>query len=240
MVFSKNVRALAAIAMFGALAGPRAISSQVQTDANAGNAQRPKKLEKQIVELEDTKRRVASILREENGCSAWFREADPDPASVFESLHIEIGKKNREFVLRSTTQAGDRTYKHPWGARSNQLAGRNSVVEINPSWPFYVLSLPVMEIGGGGGLVSFEGHRILTVGGFAGDTPEARLAMLLHELAHVIGRIPQDDDSWDGRSTRNSEEVIRNCKSEIQNFARDSRIPNSSIAFSQHHRDSQE
>jgi hypothetical protein len=91
------------------------------------------------------------------------------------------------------------------------------VVEINPAGPFFVLSLPIMEVGGGAGLPSHEGNRVLTVGGFAGDTPEAQIVMLLHELAHVIGRIPEDNDSWDGRSTRNSEEVVRNCKKEIQN-----------------------
>jgi hypothetical protein len=76
-----------------------------------------------------------------------------------------------------------------------------------------------MGVGSGAGMLPDEGNRVLTVGGFAGNTPEAQIVMLLHELAHVIGRIPEDNDSWDGRSTRNSEEVVRNCKSEIQNYA---------------------
>ena len=219
MVSIKRVRALAAIALFGALLGPRMANSQVSTRENGANSQRSKKLSRKGLELQIARQRVLTILREENGCSVWFREADPDPAGVFDSLQIEIGKKNREFVLRSVDAKGDPIYKHPWGARSNQLAGKNSVVEINPAGPFFVLSLPIMEVGNGPRLASFEGNRVLTVGGFAGDTPEAQIVMLLHELAHVIGRIPEDNDSWDGRSTRNSEEVVRNCKSEIQNYA---------------------
>ena len=30
------------------------------------------------------------MLQTENACSAWFREAEPDPAGVFRSLHFEI------------------------------------------------------------------------------------------------------------------------------------------------------
>ena len=219
MVSIKSIRALAAIAVFGVLLGPRTASSQVSSGDNGANSQKSRKLAKQFMELQIAKQRVQSILREENGCSVWFREANPDPAGVFDSLQIEIGKKNRGYVLRSVDRKGDPVYKHPWGAWSNQLAGRHSVVEINPAGPFFVLSLPIMEVGGGASLVSFEGNRVLTVGGFAGDTPEAQIVMLLHELAHVIGRIPEDNDSWDGRSTRNSEEVVRNCKKEIQNYA---------------------
>jgi hypothetical protein len=32
--------------------------------------------------------------------------------------------------------------------------------------------------------------------------------------AYLIGRLPEDDDSWDGRSTRNTSEVSRHCKAE--------------------------
>jgi hypothetical protein len=39
--------------------------------------------------------------------------------------------------------------------------------------------------------------------------------MMLHELAHIIGRIPEDDDSWNRRSSQNTDEVLRHCKKEI-------------------------
>ena len=144
MVSIKSIHALAAFAVFGVLVGPRTANSQVSTGGSGANPQRSRKLAKESIELQIAKQRVQSILREENGCSVWFREADPDPAGVFDSLQIEIGKKNRGYVLRSVNRKGDRIYKHPWGARSNQLAGRYSVVEINPAGPFFVLSLPIM------------------------------------------------------------------------------------------------
>jgi len=219
MVYIKIVRALAAIALLCALVGPRAANPQAAASESGPNSSKLKGPAKRALELQNARQRVLSILQDENGCSAWFREADPDPAGVFESLQIEIGKKNREVVLRTIDRKGDRTYKHPWGARSNQLAGRNSVIELNPAGPFFVLSLPIMQVSAGRGFLTYEGSRILTVGGFAGDTPEVQIVMLLHELAHVTGRIPEDDDSWDGRSTRNSEEVVRNCKNEIQIYA---------------------
>jgi hypothetical protein len=218
MVYIKIVRALAAIALLGALLGPRTANPQAPASENGASSSKLRGPAKRALELQNARQRVLSILQDENGCSAWFREADPDPAGVFESLQIEIGKGNREVVLRTIDRKGDRTYKHPWGARSNQLAGRNSIVELNPAGPFFVLSLPIMQVSAGG-FVSYEGSRILTVGGFAGDTREVQIVMLLHELAHVTGRIPEDDDSWDGRSTRNSEEVARNCKNEIQIYA---------------------
>lgn len=218
-MFSKSVLALAAIALFGILLGPRPASSQASPIANGG-AVKQRKSTKSEVQLQHARARALSILREENGCSVWFREVDPDAAAVFESLKIEIARKNQEYVLRMTGARGEHSYKHPWGARSNQLAGRSSLVELNPGGPFFVMSLPVVESEAGRSFHYTGGeYRRLTVGGFPGDSPEAQITILLHELAHVIGRIPEDDDSWDGRSVRNTEEVLRNCRGEIQDYA---------------------
>jgi len=208
-VFSKSVSTLAAIVMFGVLLGPRPASSQVS----------PRKAAKNEVIVERARERVLSILQEENGCSAWFREADPNAAAVFESLHIGIAPRNREFVQRATDATGEHSYKHPWGARSNQLAGSGSLVEINPGGPFFVSSLPVVDAEAGGPFHFDWGNRTLTVGGFPGDSLEAQITILLHELGHVIGRIPEDDDSWDKRSSHNTEEVLRNCRGEVLDHA---------------------
>jgi len=217
-VFSRSVSTLAAIALFGILLGPRPASSQASPIQN-GSAVKQRKSTKSEVQLQHARERALSILREENACSVWFRETDPDAAAIFESLKIEIGRKNQEYVLRMTDARGEHSYKHPWGARSNQLAGRGSLVEVNPQGPFFVLSLPVVDAGAGGPFRFYEGTRLLTVGGFPGDSSEAQIAILLHELAHVIGRVPEDDDSWDGRSGRNTEEVLRNCRGEIRDYA---------------------
>src|SRR5712671_4800530 len=60
------------------------------------------------------------------------------------------------------------------------------------------------------------GNRMLTISSYNGDTPEAQITILLHELGHIIGRLPEDHDSWDGRSLRNTSEVSRHCKSETR------------------------
>jgi len=60
------------------------------------------------------------------------------------------------------------------------------------------------------------GNRLLVVSSYNGNTPEAQITILLHELGHIIGRLPEDDDSWDGRSFRNTSEVSRHCKSETR------------------------
>jgi hypothetical protein len=59
------------------------------------------------------------------------------------------------------------------------------------------------------------GYRLLVISSYPGNTPEAQITILLHELGHIIGRLPEDDDSWDGRSSRNTSEVLRHCKTEI-------------------------
>ena len=218
-MFSKSVSTLAAIALFGVLLGPRPANSQA-VPGESGEAAKQRKSTKSEVALQRARERTFSILRDENGCSAWFRQADPDAAAVFKSLKIGIARKNHEFVLRTTDARGVHSYKHPWGARSSQLAGRSSLVEVNPEGPFFMLRLPVADAGEGGDQFRYYGgSRTLTVGGFPGDSSEAQITILLHELAHVIGRIPKDDDSWDGRSGRNTEEVLRNCHGEVLDYA---------------------
>jgi len=63
-------------------------------------------------------------------------------------------------------------------------------------------------------------HRVLRVASYSGDTLQAQVTILLHELGHVIGRIPEDSDSWDGRSGENTAEVLRHCKDEIRMIAK--------------------
>jgi len=223
MVIVKRVQILASAGMvLSALIFPCMAKPEAGSAKRDGSAQELRNSDKREAVVQLARAHVLSILQAENGCSAWFREADADAAGVFDSLNIQIVAKNRGSVLRSTDGMGMRVYKHPWGARSNQMAGRNSRVELNPSGPFFIASSPVIETGTTGVLLHYIGYRNLSVGEFQGNTVEARLTILLHELAHVIGRIPEDDDSWDGRSSRNTEEVLHNCKSEIENYAQKS------------------
>jgi predicted Zn-dependent protease len=54
----------------------------------------------------------------------------------------------------------------------------------------------------------------MTVSRYNGDTREAQITILLHELGHIVGLLPEDDDSWNTRSMRNTAEVSRHCKAE--------------------------
>jgi len=52
---------------------------------------------------------------------------------------------------------------------------------------------------------------MLTISSYNGNTPEVQITILLHELGHIIGRLPEDD-----RSIRNTSEMSRHCKSETR------------------------
>jgi hypothetical protein len=79
-----------------------------------------------------------------------------------------------------------------------------------------------MQLDPGGTFARPGGNLMLTIASYNGNTPEAQITILLHELGHIIGRLPEDDDSWDGRSVRNTSEVSRHCKSETRAAAHNS------------------
>jgi len=165
--------------------------------------------------------RAIALLREENACSAWFRGSVDDPAAVFQSLQFKVTADEHTYISRVAGSHDIMTfYKHPWAARSWQLAGPNSTVLLNNGGAFFNSSSPVVELNHQGGFSRYLGFRMLTIGPFKGSTSEAQITTLLHELGHVTDRIPEDDDSWDGKSSRNTEEVLRHCKSDIQEFAK--------------------
>ena len=171
-------------------------------------------------ELERARQEVLKILRSQNGCSAWFQEADPDVAETFQSLRFEIVSEQNNFIQQTGDGHGGFLFKSPWAARTHELAGRDAVVEFNSRGPVFLASLPVVEIPSAHKAGGYHGFRQLTVGSFRGRSLAAQMTTLFHELAHVIGRIPVDDDSWDGRSQRNTQEVLRNCKADIRSAVR--------------------
>ena len=167
-------------------------------------------------ELERARQEVLTILRSQNGCSAWFREADPDVAKTFQSLRFEIVSEQNTFIQQTGDGHGGFLFKDPWAARTRELAGRDAVVEFNSHGSVFLASLPVVEIPSAHSAGRYRGFRQLTVGSFRGRSLAAQMTALLHELAHVIGRIPADDDSWDGRSKQNTQEVLHSCKTDIR------------------------
>jgi hypothetical protein len=159
------------------------------------------------------------ILQTENACTAWFREADPEPAEVFRSLHYEIEEHGPSYVFHMKADRGGDLFKHPWVARSTEREGRNATVVLNTNGAFFSSTSPIMEVEWRGIVPRLGGNHTLVVGPFSGNTAALQITTLLHELGHIIGRLPEDDDSWDGQSSRNTQEVLRHCRREIRAVA---------------------
>ena len=162
------------------------------------------------------RRQVLEILQPGNACTAWFQEADPDATEVFRSLHFEMEVGGTAYVYSVRDSARGQLFKYPWAARTTENGGRNSVIQLNGNGPFFNRTSRIMQLDPGGTFAWPAGNRMLTISSYNGDTPEAQITILLHELGHIIGRLPEDHDSWDGRSLRNTSEVSRHCKSETR------------------------
>lgn len=165
---------------------------------------------------------VLEILQPGNACTAWFKESDPDPAEVFRSLHFELERSGPSHIYGKRDPDRGLLFKHPWGAKSFESGGRDSIILLNANGAFFNRTSIVMQQDTGGFLARPSGNLRLSVSSYTGDTPEAQIVILLHELGHITGRLPEDDDSWDGRSSQNTSEVLQHCKTETQAAARNS------------------
>ena len=157
---------------------------------------------------------VLEILQQNNACAAWFQESDPDPAEVFRSLHFELEVSGPSYVYGIHDADRGMLFKHPWAAKAFQNGGRNSTILLNANGPFFNHRSTLMQLDPGGVIARPTGNFVLMISPFTGNSPGAQIVILLHELGHITGRIPSDDDSWDGRSGRNTAEVLRHCNAE--------------------------
>jgi hypothetical protein len=173
-------------------------------------------------EIARVRAQVLEILQQDNACTAWFKESDPDPADVFRSLHFELERNGPSRIYSQRDPGRGLRFKHPWGAKSFESGGRDSVILLNANGPFFNRTSIVMQQDPGGILARPSGNLPLSVSSYTGNTPQAQIVILLHELGHITGRLPEDDDSWDGRSSRNTSEVLRHCKTETRAAARNS------------------
>jgi hypothetical protein len=180
-------------------------------------------LGKQGETIARAREQVLEILQQGNACTAWFQGADPDPAEVIRSLHFALEMKGPSYVYRIRDSLGRQVLKHPWAAWSIENGGRDSTIQLNANGPFFNRTSVVMQLDPRGMPPRPDGNRLLTVSSYEGNTPEAQITILLHELGHIIGRLPEDADSWDGQSSRNTSEVLRHCKIETRAAAHNSR-----------------
>jgi hypothetical protein len=158
---------------------------------------------------------VISILTTENSCSAWFRQADPDPAAVFESLDFML-YDGPKFVAASRSPRGEMLFMHPYSAAVEENAGNNATIQLNANGPFFARAADILERDLPGSFAHFAGRMPLHVGPYDGDTLLAQITILLHELGHVIGRIPDDSSQLSGLSGQNTQRVLQACHAEIK------------------------
>ena len=159
---------------------------------------------------------VLEILQNDNACSAWFRELDFDTAGTFRTAHFVIEEKGQRYVLGFRLAGQGELFKHPWVASAIENAGRNSTIWLNANGAFFNGSSVLSERDIDGGLIRPVGMHVLRVDWYRGNTPEAQITTLLHELGHIVGRIPEDNDNTDGESARNTAEVLRHCRTEVR------------------------
>jgi hypothetical protein len=166
--------------------------------------------------------RTMIILRADSGCAAWFEDSTPAAADVFQSLHYQLVEGTAESASTVHLRVGlnAELWKNPWAAMSFENSGKNSTIRLNTHGAFFKGVSPVIGLDPRRWLQPGVGHRVLRVASYSGDTLQAQVTILLHELGHIIGRIPEDSDSWDGRSGENTAEVLRHCKDEIGTMAR--------------------
>lgn len=163
---------------------------------------------------------VLGILQSENACSAWYREKDADPADTFQSLEFDVDSKGPIYILESNLNPGLGLFWHPYVAMSAENAGPGATIKLNANGAFFHSDAAVRKGSREGGPMRAGGIRELKIDSYMGDTREAQITALLHELGHITGRIPPDPDKADGMSRRNTTEVLRFCRAEVESAAK--------------------
>jgi len=216
-LFELRLRVIAAAILAGTLFAPSPSYSESVSKIDDRFMLELSALGKQGDTIARAREQVLEILQQGNACTAWFQDADPDPAEVVRSLHFALEMRGPWYVFGILDSRGGQFFKHPWAARSIENGGRGSTILLNANGPFFNRTSFVMQMP-----TRPDANRLLTVSSYQGNTPEAQITILLHELGHIIGRLPEDDDSLDGRSSRNTSEVVRHCRIEIRATAHNS------------------
>jgi hypothetical protein len=160
--------------------------------------------------------KVLEILRSENACTEWFEAKEATPAATFQSLNFVLDLHGPQDIFESMSRESLVVRRQPYVAQATQDAGAHSTITINANGAFYRTQGNVLKILPEGGPVYADGTRLLTVGAYRGDTLPAQVTTLLHEFGHIIDLLPEDADNLDGKSVRNTDEVLRHCRAEVE------------------------
>jgi hypothetical protein len=83
------------------------------------------------------RRQALEILESRSACAAWFQESDRAASEVFRSLHHGLDRQGTAHIDRVRGELGVTSFKHPWGAKSTESAGSNSIIFLNANGPFF-------------------------------------------------------------------------------------------------------
>jgi hypothetical protein len=164
--------------------------------------------------------RVLEILEAGNACSAWYRDRDPDPARLFRTLSFTVDNKAIDYVVEQRDSGSSKVFIHPYVANVVQEGGEFQNVALNAGGAFFRQAANLVRLSKEGGPAQFEGPRMLKVGPYPGNTLQAQITTLLHELGHLTGLLPLDTNDVNGQSSANTREVLRHCQPEIDSAAR--------------------
>jgi hypothetical protein len=158
------------------------------------------------------------ILAGQNACSAWLTQTNPQIVEIFQSLAYHIEDHGPDFVLRERTDRGDWMDHGPYIARTIQNNGRGAIITINAHGAFFNRIGDIYKSDWPGSLpVRTGAWRAIHVGPYDGGTVRAQIVVLLHEFAHVVGAVPEDDPAKFGlaRTQANTEIVLQHCKQDV-------------------------
>lgn len=164
--------------------------------------------------------RVLEILQTENGCSAWLRQRDADPAATFRTLTYVVDRHGEEFVHVWKDSPSQLTYRDPYVATVGQDTGAFATITLNAGGAFFQAQTGALVMEKEVGMGRVSGTRLISVGPYPGNSLSAQVLALLHEFGHVINLLPLDFDNEAGKSVQNTAEVLRYCRAEIDSKGR--------------------
>lgn len=163
------------------------------------------------------RQQALAILRENNSCSAWYAQAEPDPAEKFATLRFQTDPYGEAAAIGEYTFY-NMAYREPYAARAQQEVGAGSTIILNSHGAFFIDRAPVsVRLSGGGPLIP-QSRRQLHVGSYDGGSLNAQITVLLHEYGHIVGLLPVDRGEAGSAllSTRNTETVLDHCRRQIE------------------------
>jgi len=159
---------------------------------------------------------VLDILSSSNACAEWFETKEATPAAIFQSLNFLLDLHGPQDIFESMNKESNLVRQQPYVAQATQNGGSHTTIMINVNGAFYRPQGQLLKIGQESGPPRTDRTRPLTVGNYGGDTLPAQVTTLLHEFGHIIDLLPEDADNLDGKSVRNTDEVLRHCRTEVE------------------------